>query len=355
MEELIAALHIHTVYSDGSATHAELAQAGLRAGVDVLLVSDHNVLVQDMDGYAQKGKKRVLLLVGEEVHDRSSTTPGNHLLIFGHNKELSRYSGNRQQLLDQARQAGGLTFLAHPIDVAMERFGEKSFNWEDWSVTGFTGIELWNQMSEFKSRSQSLPKAALHALLPRFMTLGPLPETLKLWDELLASRDQPVVAVAGADAHGLHKQFGPLKVILYPYEFQFRSVTTHLVTPTQLTGEINADRQMVFDALRQGHCFCAYDLPHSARGFRFTCNTDDGLFWMGDKVSVRAGLTFQVRLPAGAHIRLIKDGRVIKETQDREVLTHITKEPGIYRAEAYLDYRGRHRGWIFSNPIYANK
>jgi hypothetical protein len=38
---------------------------------------------------------------------------------------------------------------------------------------------------------------------------------------------------------------------------------------------------------------------------------------------------------------------------DREVLTHITKEPGIYRAEVYLDYLGRHRGWIFSNPIYV--
>jgi predicted metal-dependent phosphoesterase TrpH len=59
MEELIVALHMHTVYSDGSGTHAELAEAGLRAGVDVLIVTDHNVLVSDIEGYKQEGKRRV--------------------------------------------------------------------------------------------------------------------------------------------------------------------------------------------------------------------------------------------------------------------------------------------------------
>ena len=50
---------MHTVYSDGTGTHAELAEAGLRAGVDVLIVTDHNVLVSDIEGYKQEGKRRV--------------------------------------------------------------------------------------------------------------------------------------------------------------------------------------------------------------------------------------------------------------------------------------------------------
>ena len=116
MEELIVALHMHTVYSDGSGKHAELAEAGLKAGVDVLIVTDHNVLVQDIEGYTQEGKRRLLMLVGEEVHDRTSQVEGNHMLIFGHNSELSRFAPNRQQLIDQARQAGAMTFLAHPFD-----------------------------------------------------------------------------------------------------------------------------------------------------------------------------------------------------------------------------------------------
>ena len=66
MQELIVALHMHTVYSDGTGKHAELAAAGLKAGVDVLIVTDHNVLVNDIEGYTQDGKRRLLLLAGEK-------------------------------------------------------------------------------------------------------------------------------------------------------------------------------------------------------------------------------------------------------------------------------------------------
>lgn len=353
MEELIAALHMHTVYSDGAGKHTELAEAGLRAGVDVLLVSDHNVLVQGVDGYAQEGRRKVLLLAGEEVHDRASSVSGNHLLIFGHNQELARLASNRQQLIDQARQAGGLTFIAHPFEDPLPAFKEKSYNWTDWEVKGFTGIELWNMMSEFKTRSQTLPKAALNAFFPGFMLLSPLEQTLRLWDELLLTRKQPIVAIAGVDAHGDTYQVGPIKACVYPYQTLFRSLTTHLITPAKLSGEINSDRRMVLDALAAGHCFCANDLAHPTRGFRFTCNNNDGTFWMGDTVRAEEGLTFQVRSPIRAHIRLLKDGKLVQQARDREVLTHLTKEPGIYRAEVFTDSRGRHRGWIFSNPIYA--
>ncbi len=353
MEELIVALHMHTVYSDGSGKHAELAAAGLKAGVDVLIVSDHNVLVTEIEGYTQEGRRRLLMLSGEEVHDRTSTEGGNHMLIFGHNLELTRFAPKRQQLIDQARSAGAITFLAHPIDDALALFHERSFDWTDWDVKGFTGIELWNMMSEFKTRSQSLPKAALHALFPGFMMLSPLERTLKLWDELLLTRTHPVVAVAGVDAHANTYPAGPFKITVYPYETLFRAITTHIITPKALSGEINTDRRMVYEALTAGHCFCANDLPHPTRGFRFTCNNNDGTFWMGDKVRADEGLTFQVRAPIRSHIRLLKDGVVVLEVRDREVLTHLTKEPGIYRAEVYIDYRGRHRGWIFSNPIYA--
>ena len=353
MQELIVALHMHTVYSDGTGKHAELAAAGMKAGVDVLIVTDHNVLVNDIEGYTQDGKRRLLLLAGEEVHDRTSPVGGNHMLIFGHNLELSRFASNRQQLIDQARSAGASTFLAHPFDDPLPLFNEKSFNWTDWDVKGFTGIELWNQMSEFKTRSQTLPKAALHALFPGFMMLSPLEQTLKLWDELLLTHKHPIVAVAGVDAHAQSYRAGPFKVQVYPYETLFRSITTHIVTPKVLSGEINSDRRMVYEALSAGHCFCANDLPYPTRGFRFTCNNNDGTFWMGDRVSADAGLTFQVRAPIRTHIRLLKDGHVVHEVHDHEVLTYLTKEPGIYRTEVYIDYRGRHRGWIFSNPIYA--
>jgi len=352
-EELIIALHMHTNYSDGNGLHKDLAEAGLDAGVDALLVSDHNCLVQGMDGYHQRGKQRLLMLVGEEIHNQTLPEGGNHLLVFGHKQELSRYAPEPQKLIDQANAVDALSFIAHPIEDRLPAFGEGDFGWRDWSVKGFTGIELWNQLSEFKTRSQSWLKAAFHVLFPKFMSKGPLEATLKLWDELLITSKRPVVAVAGVDAHNLMKKFGPIRVSVYPYVFHFKSIRTHILTPSKLSGEINSDRAMILDALRMGHAFCAYDLPHPTDGFRFTCNTNEGTFMMGDTVQAESGLTFQARLPLRTHVRLIKDGVVIKEHQDREVLTYLTKEPGIYRVEVYIDYLNRHRGWIFSNPIYA--
>ena len=51
MAELITNLHMHTTYSDGSGTHQEIAEAALEAGLDVVIVTDHNVLVQGLEGY----------------------------------------------------------------------------------------------------------------------------------------------------------------------------------------------------------------------------------------------------------------------------------------------------------------
>jgi hypothetical protein len=49
----------------------------------------------------------------------------------------------------------------------------------------------------------------------------------------------------------------------------------------------------------------------------------------------------------------LKDGKTIKTWLNKDSCTHITTEPGVYRVEAYLDYLGIRRGWIFSNPIYV--
>ena len=51
MVEIVANLHMHTPYSDGHDYHHEIAKAAARAGIDVIIVTDHNVLVRGKDGY----------------------------------------------------------------------------------------------------------------------------------------------------------------------------------------------------------------------------------------------------------------------------------------------------------------
>jgi predicted metal-dependent phosphoesterase TrpH len=142
MHELVVNLHMHTTYSDGSGTYAELAQAAIKTGVDVLLVTDHNVLVEGVDAYYRDGKKRTLVLACEEIHDQDRDPQKNHLLVFGADQELATLADNPQALISTVGRLGGICFIAHPVDPAMPAFGETDISWEDWNVTGFTGIEL---------------------------------------------------------------------------------------------------------------------------------------------------------------------------------------------------------------------
>lgn len=353
MHEIKIALHIHTNYSDGHASHQELVKIAAEAGLDGIITTDHNILVQGLDGYYGEGKNKTFLMVGEEVHNLNLTPPGNHLLILGAGREMSPFAADPQRLIDQVNRSAGLSFLAHPDEAALERFGERRYPWRRWDVQGFTGIELWNQMSEFKSVSTDLRSAVIHALFPKRMSQGPLESTLSLWDDLIAARKRPIVAVGGVDAHEIIKNFWPFTIKLYPYSHHFRSVTTHILTQKPLSGQFQNDRAMILEALRLGHCFVAYDLPAPTEGFRFSVHSDQGHFIMGDRVEAKKGLTFQIRLPAKAPTRLFRDGELIQKWDDREVCTYLTTDPGVYRVEAYTPYKGNLRGWIFSNPIYA--
>jgi predicted metal-dependent phosphoesterase TrpH len=354
MEELITNLHMHTPYSDGHGSHHDIAQAALKTGLDVVITTDHNVLVNGFDGYYQEGQHKVLMLVSEEVHDQARQPQKNHMLVVGANRELATFAPDPQNLIDQVKLAGGLSFLAHPIDPALPLFHEDDLSWVSWDIHGFTGIELWNGFSEFKSVIHSYLHGFWFAFFPESIARGPFPKTLQLWDSLLAKGER-VVAVGGSDAHALPMKLGPFHRTIFPYEYHFQCVNNHLLTPTSLSGDLPADRRMVLQALQQGHTFVGYDLPASTKGFRFSATTEDKTAIMGDELEFDNGVTLQFRLPRQAECRLIKDGAVIQEWTGKEAGTYITKDSGVYRVEAYIEFLGRRRGWIFSNPIYIRK
>jgi hypothetical protein len=146
---------------------------------------------------------------------------------------------------------------------------------------------------------------------------------------------------------------GPLHRVIFPYEFHFRAVNTHVLIPEPLTGDIPTDKKMIYDALAEGHCFVAYDLPASTRGFRFRAKGLEYSAVMGDEIPGKGGVTLHIHLPLKADITLLKDGVALGTWRDQQTLTHNTSEPGVYRVEARRSYLGRKRGWIYSNPIYV--
>lgn len=352
MHEIVINLHMHTPYSDGYGTHSEIAAAAMQAGLDAVIITDHNIFVGGFEKYYFFGDKKVMVIIGEEVHDQARLPQKSHLLVFGVDKEISHLAYNPQLLIDTVRQSRGLAFIAHPFDPESRAAGETDISWVDWEVKGVNGIELWNAMSEFKSLISSRWVALIYALFPDRIAHAPFKQVLERWDFSL-NNGHKWVAIGGSDAHALPASLGPIRRVLFPYEWHFRGINTHCNLPEPLSGDINDDKAAIFKALSDGNCFIGYDLPHSTRGFRFTANGRAGNKEMGSTVSSQGGVTFQIRLPIAVECRLLCNGQVIRIWRNSTICTHITSDCGAYRVEAYIKFHGKNRGWIFSNPIYV--
>lgn len=361
MHELVVNLHMHTRYSDGSGTHKDIAQAAMQTGLDAVIVTDHNVFVHGVEGYYRSTAKngtaapqatRVLLLIGQEVHDQDRDPQKNHLLVFNTNRDLSALADEPQTLINGVREAGGLSFIAHPRDPEAPAFNETDISWEDWTVENFTGLELWNGLSELKTVVPTKLHGLFYAFFPQFIGHGPIPETLARWDQLLAG-GRRVVAIGGSDAHALLLHMGPFSRVIFPYAFHFRTVNTHVFVPEPLTGDVASDKKMIYEALAEGHCFVAYDLPGSTRGFTFKGKGLDQSVIMGDTLPAKGGVTLQAYSPELAEIRLLKDGEQVGVWKNTHACTYHANEPGVYRVEVFRNYLGKKRGWIYSNPIYV--
>jgi len=350
--EAVGNLHVHTPYSDGTLYHRDVADAALRAGLDFLVFTDHNVLVKGVEGWHERDGKRVLILTGEEIHDQTRQPQKNHLLVYGAERELASLAADPQALIDGANQAGGMAFLAHPFDPPVPFTGDSDLSWVSWEVEGYQGIELWNFMTSFKALLTSRLAAIRHAYNPDLAMDGPPPQTLQKWDELLAA-GKKVTAIGNADAHGRTYRMGWLERVIFPYDFLFRAVNTHILMDSPFTGDPQADKEKVLSALRMGHAFVGCGLPAPARGFRFSGQGSKGAGLMGDTFPVRNGVTLQISAPRRATLRMVRNGQEIGLWENRESALHTAAQPGAYRAEAHLMYKNRLRGWIYSNPIYV--
>ncbi len=341
-------LHVHTPYSDGEALHAKVAQAAAKAGLNFVIVTDHNVWVNGCEGYYD----RVLLLVGEEIHDVRRQPQANHLLVYNVEAELAPLASNPQGLIDAVKQRGGFCYLAHPHEYGSPISPDlAAIPWADWDVTGYTGLEIWNYMSEFKAFLRNKLAAIFYAYFPAWGIRGPFRATLRRWDQLL-SQGKRVAAIGGADAHGQTYSMGPLRRVVFPYEYLFRCVNTHIITGRPLNGRLEHDKPLVYDALRAGHTWVGYDLPASTGGFRFHARSGANHALMGDELARTGATIFEVHTPASASICLLLNGQVVARARGK-YLKYTTAEPGVYRVEVYRNYRSSRRGWIFSSPIYV--
>lgn len=346
--EYVANLHVHTTYSDGTGSMEEVIQAAQRAGLDALLINDHDTLAARGAGY-EGYHQDLLVLVGTEL-----SGPHNHYLVYGleHSPEYSWRAP--QEFINQIKGEGGIGFLAHPFETGSPlNEGGRAYTWDDWTVDGFDGICIWNYSSCWKSKVRNWPTAFYHYFL-NYRTLdGPDRPTLGQWDQLAGKRR--VAAVGGSDAHAFRATIpGGLAFTVFPYEQAFRAINTHVLLCQPLSGDLDRDRAELLGALKEGSSFVAHDRIRSSRGFDFWLE-NDGVrrAGSGQEIVGEKGDYLRWMAPKGASTRLIKDGLEIPVSRPASGRQQVLS-PGAYRLEAYWPVRffGL-RPWIFSNHIYV--
>lgn len=351
-------IHLHSTYSDGTGTVAEIAAAGVRSGCDYVLLTDHDSLEARQRG-EEGWYEGTLLLAGCEVspHHR------NHYLAFGIDDPIDHSGLAPVEIVQAVSEAGGFGYLSHPFSqgntMAGRRLG-RPMPWDDLEADGYVGVELWSFVTDTGENLRSWRQGLRFLATPHRVIDHPPERNLAIWDQLTATRR--VAALGGLDAHqvGLRvRDRVPLR--LMAYERSFTYLRTHLLTKRPLTGKLEPDRAELFDALRAGRAYLAMDRLAPARGFRFWAERPDTRRKEGRRVlnmgeEARYGRAEQpwelrVRLPRPAHVRLLRDGRVVAEGRGLG-LHHRAEGPGVYRVEATLPAHGRERTWIVSNPVY---
>ncbi|MCH7877692.1 MAG: histidinol-phosphatase [candidate division Zixibacteria bacterium] len=337
---LTGCLHMHTPDSDGTKPHEEVAEIASEAGLDYLIFTDHMTLKSREKQERFHGD--VLVIVGYEHNDPADK---NHYLLLD-SPAVYNPKFSAREYVAAGFEDGALGIIAHPDEVRSEHGTYPPYEWNDWSVEGYTGIELWNQMSEWMERLAEAGIIGKLALLfsPRKFMKAPPAASLRRWDEV--NQKRPVVGVAGVDAHGFPYRLGPKTLTIFPYKVHFRSLQTHVVLKEPLDETYDTARAQLLAGLREANVYFSNRRWGDASGFQFMAHSSGQTVISGQRLILKEEARFEISVPRLAEIRLIRNGEQCASQTALHAVFPITR-PGLYRAEA----RRGGKGWIFSNHI----
>jgi hypothetical protein len=344
MFEYIGAIHIHSTFSDGTGQVPDIAKFADEVGLDFIMLTDHNTIRALHEGY-EKWYGNTLLLVGCEINDKENK---NHYLAFGIDEAFTTRTPAKKYV-SKVKELGGIGFLAHPHEKRKHK-AHPAYPWVEWDTEDFTGIEIWNHMSEWVENltEENKYRSFLH---PLRTIMAPPKETIKVWDEL--NQKRKVIGIGGVDAHA-HKYnlVGFLEVEIFPYKVLFKSIRTHILLDQTIkkgksAKDIETAKWQIYNAMKDGRCFVANDYVAESKGFRFYAEANGKKYQMGDTIDETKNLVFKVLLPGiKAEIKLLRNGQVIETNNGIDAEFAVNKK-GAYRIEVFNE----NRAWIFSNHI----
>lgn len=349
--EWVGVVHVHTTHSDGGGTLDDVAAAAREAGLDFVVVTDHDVWAEPRWQYREGS----LLIIGEEAR-----VPGGHLLVIdGEDPRNRSPTWPEGVLADQPRPdpaivAGeALRVVAHPEGPGRP--------WLIWDTRHFDAIEIWNWDTDWRNDSpwdwiRALPLLPFEPTSALARLVDRPDSSLARWDALLG--EAPIAAVCSVDAHArialTENRFLPFPA----YRHLFRLAQQHVLLDRDPTGDPDHDGHLVVEALRRGRGYCGFDGIADARGLSVEVESGGEVAGLGQRVVWADGATLRVALPAIGEpttLTLFRDGVAIHETSEATLDVHLPG-PGVYRIEAAVrpESLSRSLPWIFANPIFVD-
>lgn len=339
--EYVGVIHCHSKFSDGSDYPDEIAKIASDAKLDFLILTDHNTLrAKKYEGYYDN----LLFIVGVELNDKNNQ---NHYLAIGIDKSINTRTSSKDYVR-KVNELGGFGFIAHPDE--QRNYSEKypPFPWNNWECDEFTGIEIWNHMSEWLENLTDENKY-YNVRHPRKSLKPPKDITLQRWDKLNLNR--PIVGIAGADAHA-HKVnvLGLFQVEIFPYKVMFTTLRNHIWCDKKIVkskGNFEENKLLILNSLKEGKLFFANDYVGNSQNFKFYAQVKDQIIYSLATINLEDEPVLFIEVPdKSANINLIHNSNIIMQ-ENKAKLNYTPREKGVYRVEVLKD----NQKWIFSNPI----
>src|SRR6478735_3440648 len=348
------AFHIHSNRSDGSGSLEEIAAAASRAGLQVIILTDHGDATRPVAAPAYLSG--VLTIDGVELN-----TTGGHFAAIGLAESPYPIAGTPADVIADVHRLGGFGVAAHGASP------NPSLSWQEWNAP-IDGLEWVNSDSEWRDESRL---AITRALLTYFFRA---PESMarlldrsdvlmRQWDGLASERR--VISLAGSDAHarlGLRNQradpdMSSMHLPLPGYEASFRVFSNRVELRSPLSGDAAADGRQIVTAVRDGHVYGVIDSLATPGGLTFTATSGSASAAMGDDLPVDGDVLLHASAaaPPGTTLVLLKNGQPMHRVTDGPLDINGGRERAVYRIEAYrLNGPGDPPvPWMVSNPIYA--
>jgi hypothetical protein len=353
--------HVHSTRSDGTGTVEDIARAAARARLDFVILTDHGDATRTFD--PPRYVSNVLVVDAVEVSTRLG-----HVSVLGLPAAAPyRLAGWPDDVMEDVRRLGAIGVATHPDSP------RHSLSWRDWSAA-LHGFEWLNADSQWRDESRwelarvaaAYPWRPVEAIAAMFDRPD---STLARWDAL-SKGGRFLVTLAGADAHARlgfrddedDGEAGGWALKIPDYETIFRAFSTVAELDAPFGQGAEEDAARLIQALAHGRSYTVIDGLATPGRLEYFVTHPGGVARMGDRLDAGTAATFTVRTaaPAGAEIRLLRNGELVASSTGLELTSSLRldlregERGASFRAEVAWRSSGRATvPWILTNPVFV--